>query len=243
MEESTRISVLVCEDDPVVGMQAVQWIERYFARGSYRVHTTYTQTADECLSAYMECRPDLAVIDILLGEQSGYDIAAAIRQRRGTTEIIFITAHTELMREAFAYKPLDFLCKPFSQKAMEAVLQRFVHEREQKRRTYRIVTREYALNVRCEEIICFESRAHTVLCRCATRREPIQFTAKLDTIEGQLRDTGFVRVHKSYLVNVSHIAALDRTRSCFTLHGGETVPVSRKYYRDAVEAYMAYFFE
>lgn len=236
------LSVIVCEDDQDVGMQAVRWIEAFFAQGVYRVRTALTQSVADCLNAYAQTGADLVVTDIMLGEQSGYDLAAAIRRRRDATEIIFITAYSELMREAFAFKPLDFLCKPFSRQNVDDVLRRFVLELAHKQRVYQIVTRECVLNLRCSEIVFFESRAHSILCYCVNRRDPVRFTGKLDTIEEQLQDAGFVRTHKSFLINIALVVSLDRPHSRFLLSGDAEAPISRRHYQTALEAYLDHFF-
>ena len=61
---------------------------------------------------------------------------------------------------------------------------------------------------------------------------------KLDHIEQQLSGYGFLRVHKSYLVNMKHIRKI--SNYTIALDIGEELPVPRLRYREVKEAYVAY---
>lgn len=56
---------------------------------------------------------------------------------------------------------------------------------------------------------------------------------KLDTVEERLQSESFLRVHKSSLVNIKQIRAMDRTNKCFTMSNGDTVYISKAYYKVA----------
>lgn len=55
---------------------------------------------------------------------------------------------------------------------------------------------------------------------------------KLDTVEEKLQGGSFIRVHKSALVNIKHIRSMDRTNKNFTMSNGDTVYISKAYYKD-----------
>ncbi len=60
---------------------------------------------------------------------------------------------------------------------------------------------------------------------------------KLDTVEENLRDDNFIRVHKSAVVNLRLIRSMDRTNKCFTMSNGDKVYISKAYYKAASESF------
>jgi DNA-binding response OmpR family regulator len=68
------------------------------------------------LSAFLEMKPDICVLDIMLPNQDGYSIAKSIRQQNSSVPIIFVTAktQTEDLLKGFEVGGNDYLRKPFS---------------------------------------------------------------------------------------------------------------------------------
>ena len=64
---------------------------------------------------------------------------------------------------------------------------------------------------------------------------------KLDTVEEKLQGGSFIRVHKSALVNIKHIRSMDRTNKNFTMSNGDTVYISKAYYKDVSVSVWLYY--
>lgn len=68
----------------------------------------------------------------------------------------------------------------------------------------------------------------------------IRLYQKLDDLEKSLHNGPFVRVHQSYLVNLSCVACLDKMEHTLYLLNGENIPVSKAYYTKTVDAVSEY---
>lgn len=183
--------------------------------------------------------PDLALVDLVLDRMDGFSLAECLRQKSILTEIAFVTSYDDRMHEAFSFKPLAYLVKPVSMRAMADLLERFL-------RYYRHAQKQYAVSIKGEtryiahaDIQYFESDAHRVLIH-TQEEQPAAFTARLDDVARELADMPYVRCHKSYLVNMESIAQISRTARCFVLKSGRKVPVSKALYTDAVNAFTQY---
>ena len=69
-----------------------------------------------------------------------------------------------------------------------------------------------------------------------TREERIEYTVPLSKLKEEFQKQGFCLSHFSYLVNLAHVARVER--DALTLDTGEAIPVSRRYYQDFMARYV-----
>ena len=175
-------------------------------------------------------KPDLLLLDLVLDNEDGFDIAERIRQLGIDTEIVFITNYPDKMGEAFIYRPIGFLAKPITQEALAPIIERFLFFYQQKNFTYMVSTRTTDLRIPIRYILYFESKSHKIRLFVSTQPDLIEYVGKLDDIERELSAFHFARNHKSFLVNTHVIAALDRRQMTILLKNGNTLPISRRCY-------------
>ncbi len=111
--ESTRI--LVVEDEPVV----IEVVERYLQREGYTVLTA--SDGETALKTYMESRPHLVVLDLMLPKLGGMEVCRRIREQSRTPVIMLTARGDEMDRIAgFETGADDYLAKPFSPRELVA---------------------------------------------------------------------------------------------------------------------------
>jgi PAS domain S-box-containing protein len=155
MEELTRRSVLVVEDERIVAKD----LQRTLQGLGYAVPET-TATADEAIRIVAERRPDIVLMDIRVkGGQDGIAAAEVIR-REFDVPIIYLTAYTdaETVARAKATTPHGYLVKPVKldelRTAIEIALYRARVEREQRARERWVTT---TLNAIADAVIATDS--------------------------------------------------------------------------------------
>lgn len=106
--------ILICDDDLVLAQSLKQHVKRFCDSNTLEAQLSLCHSAQECLQ-YLEHAPtpDLFLLDIYLQESGGFDLAQQIRQTCPQAEIAFVTAYAQHMSDAFAFKPLGFVVKPF----------------------------------------------------------------------------------------------------------------------------------
>ncbi|MFD1343079.1 response regulator transcription factor [Litorisediminicola beolgyonensis] len=106
----TRPRILIVDDDPEI----TSALSRGLALHGY--DTIATQRADTALDRLMEATPDAAIIDVMIGADSGIDLVRAIRGRGLTLPVVMLSALSEVEDRAAGLEAGadDYIVKPFS---------------------------------------------------------------------------------------------------------------------------------
>jgi two-component system LytT family response regulator len=202
--------------------------------------------ANSAHEAIKTLHPDLIFLDIAMPGKSGFDLLREIKDEK--FEVIFVTAHNEFMIEAFHFSALDYLLKPVDEDLLVEAVKRAKVRIVEKNGKKNIDTFLYnvqqkpAVNqmrlcipsikgfqvVELDEIVYAEASNNYSNFYFTDKR--IICTAKsLFEYEELLADSGFVRIHKSFLVNLLHVKEYIRGEGgSVILSNGQEVEVSRR---------------
>jgi two-component system LytT family response regulator len=179
-------------------------------------------TALDAQSALVEIRtaepPDLTFLDIDMPVLSGIEAARLIRNH---TNVIFTTSFREYGAEAFDNGVLDYLLKPFSYERFVEAVQKF---------------RKNVLSGAGEsEAAYFFVKAETKgkLIRVALENladEQLLTHSTLQEMANNLPAANFVRIHKSFVINLKHVKAIEARQ--VRMDNRMVVPIGRAYYED-----------
>ncbi len=190
--------------------------------------------------------PQLVFLDISLPDKSGFDLLQELG--KVNFEIIFVTAHNEYTLQAFHYSAIDYLMKPIDEDLLVDAV---------KRATKKITAPAVNSNVatllhNLQQIqapqdmkLCIHSTKgfqvvelkDILYCEASGNYTNFHFnsehrtcTAKpIHEYEELLADAGFVRIHKSYLINLLHVKEYIRGEGgAVILSNGTQVEVSRR---------------
>ncbi|MCH5203891.1 MAG: response regulator transcription factor [Oscillospiraceae bacterium] len=177
------------------------------------------------LKAHKKNAFDVVFLDIDMPEINGFDIAESINDREGAL-IVFVTTHDELVYSSIKFRPFRFIRKPYLESELPeslAAVNTEISKRNAGRKfPLRTKTGEIFLDVGNIEYI--EIYGHWL--RVAVFKDEFpECYGSLSTLEKQLAGFDFVRVHKSYLVNLKYIYAIEKTQ--IVLDDKTTIPLSR----------------
>jgi two-component system LytT family response regulator len=171
------------------------------------------------LSLAEKLKPDVIFLDVEMPEMNGIECAKKIIDINPKTIIIFATAHSEYMSDAFQLYAFDYLVKPFKMERVYQTLERIrtlnskTHIEEEPH--YKIIRSDkgpHKLLIRNKEGISFiDTRDITIIQR--EDRSTVIYTTDssyitsegLSEIEERLEKNEFMRTHKSYIINLSMI--------------------------------------
>lgn len=194
----------------------------------------------EALAQIATLQPDLLFLDMQMPGLSGLDVARALPAPAPL--LIFLTAHSEYAAEAFRVAAVDYLLKPVTPALLQISLQRarLAHAQRAKpdhalpaRLPFRADGSVHLLSP--ADITHIEAAGDYMLVHAGARRLLVRDT--LAALQQQLAAHGFVRAHRSSLVNVAHIAELnlrDADDLQLVLRDGTTLKLSRNH-RDTIE--------
>jgi len=193
----------------------------------------------EVLQLIEEFNPGLVLLDIQLkGGMDGIDLAHKIREQY-RIPFLFLTSHADqaTLNRAREVNPYGYLLKPFEEPAIHAAIEIALanFEKENQKKESAFNSSEMILNdslfvrhngmlikVGFSDILYLEADGN--YSNVITRDKRYVLRSILKNLEEKLNSHHFVRIHKSYLINLGQIEAID-TQSVYI--GGKEIPISR----------------
>lgn len=198
-------------------------------------------------------KPDLVFLDIQMPRLTGIEMVEVLTEK---PEIIFTTAYDQFALRAFELNAVDYLMKPFPKRRfLEAVnkaidkirsgkgnkkpANELLEKRpEQAAPVSRIVVRKAnSINIiPVDQIKFVEAQDDYVMIHHSTGKALKQQTMKF--YEDNLPKSDFIRIHRSYIVNVVEINRIEpygKDNHVAILHSGDKLPVSRSGYKQLKE--------
>ena len=225
--------VAICEDEKVFSDEHERICRAVLDRLNIEHRITLYENAAQLLRDFFEGhkRYDLLLIDIVMGEPNGVELARVIRGHDAAAAIIFITSNPGYAIEGYDVGALHYLLKPLDGGALE----RLIAADYQKRFEYQnFVFRsgKQSLNIPMKEIVCLETVGKRVA--VTLLNETLDCSGSLmELLKGRKQ---FIRCHKSFAVNVCNICELTRMDAIAV--NGKKIPVSRTYFKDVQRAFL-----
>jgi two-component system response regulator LytT len=220
----SKINILITEDESIVAKD----IQMSLKKLGYNV-VAICNNGDDAIRTAEEHRPDIILMDIMLkGEMSGIEAADQIRKRLNIP-IIFLTAYADesTLSKAKITEPYGYIIKPFKEIDLRTTIEMalYKHQREdevKKERDflYSIVENKDAkdiifvksnsrlVKVRTKDIYFVEALKDYVVINTSNARYTIHSTMK--DIERKLSPNEFIRVHRSFIVRIDKIVAIEQ---------------------------------
>ena len=200
----------------------------------------------EAVKAAAEHKPDLLFLDVQMPKLTGFDVLELIEREK--VGVIFVTAYDQYAMKAFEVHAVDYLLKPFSRERFEAALERAKHQKPKKD----LDAVELAASARptgeyAERIVVKDGTKVTLipvpkLDYAEALDDYVSLVSegkkhlKQQTISGlemALDPKLFVRIHRSYLVNLERVTRIEpygKDSKIAILNNGVRLPVSRTGY-------------
>ncbi len=236
-----NLKCIVVDDEPL----AVKMLEGFIARTPF---LTLSASFNDPVLALSEIRaqvPDLVFLDIQMPDLDGMELS---RMLPSQTRIIFTTAFKQYAFDSYEVSALDFLLKPIR-------YQKFLEAAEKAREWFTL--KEAAASstspsaekssiflkvdgvlqkVELSDIQYVESMKDYVMFHLASARQPLVTHLTMKAVEDMLPPERFMRIHRSFIIGLSHIASV--TPQADVKVGDALLHVSEGY-RTAFDQYLA----
>lgn len=175
-------------------------------------------------------RFDMILLDVLLGEANGVDVAAQLRKNGTSSTIVMITVSPDFAMQGYKVNAWRYLMKPVdTEELKDALLSDYQRSGRHHELVFRVGTA--VRRVQAEDIYYIETNGRGVAVHL--QNEVFDAPQGISEIEKSLPAGPLVRCHKSYIVNVEYIDNIKRYEA--TVRIRNHVPVGKAYY-DAVKA-------
>ncbi len=244
----SKNNILVVEDESIVSKDIQQSLKKL----GYNISGA-ASTGLKAIEIANEMKPDLVLMDIMLkGDMSGIETAEKIKETLNIP-VIYLTAYADenTLSRAKVTEPYGYIIKPFKEIDLHTSIEMalYKHSKEQeivKERDflYSLVDGKDAgsdenvifvksnsrlVKVKAQEILFVEALKDYVVINLSDVKYTIHSTMK--DIEKKLPNNDFIRVHRSYIVRLDKISAIEQTN--IVMEGGKKlIPIGGSYKDD-----------
>jgi len=221
--------VLIVEDEPPIAEYIEAGVRSILGSAFRSVHVSLSL---EDASAYLSRNViDLCLLDLNLSGEDGFDLLKEALSRPFLT--VVISAYTDRALEAFEYGVVDFLPKPFPLDRLRRTLEKILSRTPRPGRARYLVARKQNRNflLPVDEILFLKAVRYLVEAHKSDGRVEL-LEKPLSALEWILPDH-FVRIHRSWMVNLDHVASFEhagRSEYLVRMKDGTVLPLSRSRY-------------
>jgi two-component system LytT family response regulator len=171
-------------------------------------------------------------VDINLPDLSGMDF---VKSLKNAPKVVFTTAYREYAVDGFRVDALDYLVKPIGYPDFLQAANRAAETITKKEDEFLLVKSEYKIiRINLADILYIEGMREYVRIHLAGGARPVMTLLSMKSIEQRLPSTKFMRIHRSYIVNLARITTIERNRIVFDK---EYIPVGDQY-KDAFQKFV-----
>lgn len=242
----SKNNILVVEDESIVSKDIQQSLKKL----GYNI-VGAASTGEKAIEIANETKPDLVLMDIMLkGDMSGIETAEKIKETL-SIPVIYLTAYADenTLAKAKVTGPYGYIIKPFKEidlhtsiemalykhgKEQEIVKERdflysLVENKEGDDSVIFVKSNSRLIKVKSIDILFVEALKDYVVINLGDVRYTIHSTMK--DIEKKLPSHDFIRVHRSYIVRLDKINAIEQTN--IVMEGGKKlIPIGGSYKDD-----------
>jgi DNA-binding LytR/AlgR family response regulator len=232
-----KIKCLAIDDEPL----ALQQIESYIEKTPFLESVALCQSAYEAMDYLANNAVDLMFVDINMPDLNGMDFVKSLSVK---PQVIFTTAYGEYAVEGFQVDAMDYILKPISYalflKAVTKAKTWFELNQKpvdtlQTSPEFLFVKSEYKLiRIALADIKYIES-ANEYIQIHLTNDTPVTTLIRLKAMEEQLPKERFMRVHRSFIVNLEQVKVIERNRIIFDQK--VYIPIGEQY-KDAFQNFV-----
>ncbi|MBB5369024.1 two-component system LytT family response regulator [Janthinobacterium sp. K2Li3] len=236
-----KMRVAIVDDE----MLARGLLREYLARHDDIEIVAECANGFEAVKAITELEPELVFLDIQMPRLDGFEVAELVGAK---TRFIFVTAYDQYALKAFECHALDYLLKPYSEQRFEQAL---AHARTHRTPVASVAAAARQAAVRdapLDRVLIRDgAKVHVIASAriayieaqddyVSIRSEGKSYlkSQRLSELESQLDPAKFLRVHRSYLLNIdgiSRIEALTKDSHVAILRDETRIPVSKAGYQ------------
>lgn len=234
-----KIKVAICDDSREDREYITGLLNRWASETNRCLVIQSFLSAEQFLFQYEDEKDfQILLLDIEMGKMNGVELARKIRELNRDIQIVFTTGYPDFIAEGYEVDALHYLMKPISEEKLVKVMEKAAANLRKAEKYILLQDNGEVLKVAADAIIYIEVFSHS--CVIHTKEGNVETRTAISKMENEL-GTGFVRAHRSYLVNLEHIRKIGKAE--IELENGETVPLARRKYVEVNLAFVSFYGE
>ncbi len=234
------LKIVICDDDIHELTRISKCIGKYREERKFALKYQAFSNAFDLLESIRGGRYDILLLDILMPGINGIQVAREIRGIDNEIKIIFLTSTPEFAVDSYAVGAYYYLIKPGTEEKLFPILDKLFLDAQRTEDTVNVRSASGLMRIPLNRLEFFEVMGKKLLFHL-TDGSIKETAGPLSEYEAQLvYSKDFVKVHRSYIVNLGCIQELRTTG--LTTYSGLNIPISRLLYGQVKQAYMEHLF-
>lgn len=232
------LKIAVCDDEKFYREKISAILKKYLSYHQLDGAIDIFCSGEEFLSQRGNAvKYDAVFMDINMEQTDGIETAMRIREFQSNTYIVFVTAFIKYVLDGYKVNAIRYIMKDTLDTAIPECMDAILKKMQLHQISFSFMEGERKLYT--DNLLYVESKKHkSVFYYQEEQLKKYQIYEKLDDIEKALKDFGFLRVHKSYLVNMRHIRKI--SNYIVELSTGEELPIPRIRYQKVKQEFVEY---
>lgn len=235
--ECLNMNIAIVEDEAAHGSLLKQYISKWAKAENKSVHVFIYENAQSFLFNLEDMDFDAVFADIQMPGMSGMEMIWKLRESDGEIPVVITSGLTEYLEEGYEVKALHYLIKPISEEKVFECMGRVCSHRIN-REMFVMRTQDGVVRADLKEINYCEADGHYTKL-LMTDKSITRVIKSISEMERELPCETFARCHRSYLCNLENVKQITQDRVIFD--NGESVPVSRRMYRDFNRRFIQFY--
>ncbi len=232
------MNIAICDNNVTTLVHLGSLLTTYSKQCNQPLRYYSFENGDDLLASMKIRHYDVLLLAILMPGFRGIEIAREIRQFDSLLKIIFLSTTSQYALDSYTVGAYNYLIKPASSETLFPILDTIFTNMVPSNRSFLINTKSSILRLDYKQITYVEvlhQKVYFHLSNGAT----YYVSGTLSRFEPDfLKQPDFIKVHRSYLVNMEYIQELGK--SSLTTYRGATIPVSRRSLTAVTDAYRNY---
>lgn len=227
------LNILICDDDANTAERIRSVVEQALTEANEFAKLCIFSDVKKITDAELSgCDIALLDIDFENSSSNGMDLARRLRRLRNDAVIVFVTNYIEYAPEGYEVQALRYVLKRDLQVDLKRVV--LLAVQNSKKEMLSIQVNGENVNIPLDRLLYLEVQQHYVT--AVTEEQRYSFLSTLTELEERLAAHGFLRIHKSFLVNMKYLKKFQCREA--VLENGMVIRVSEKSYAENKAKYL-----
>lgn len=233
------LRIAVCDDSPAF-LQQVQFMIEHWDDRPLNIVTELFEDGDALISAHSKRPFDIILLDVIMPLLNGIDTAKELREKDKNVKIVFLTSSAEFAVDSYTVKASNYLLKPVPPHKLFSCLRELIELIESSAKSITVKSINASHRIVLSDIEYVEAQGKHIVFHMIENKA-IHSLEPLYLYEDTLGiDDGFVKCHRSYIVNIHYIDSYSHTE--ITTRSGSRIPISRSCQKEFEALYFRIVF-
>lgn len=226
------LKIAVCDDDIVVAYA----VKRLIKEISNDNEVYIFDSGNEFLKS--DEKWNVVFLDIEMSGIDGFETAERLLKKQSECIFSFVTTHAELAVDGYDYQPFRYILKNAPPPVLRRKIRETIDEYIRRNKTIEVSFKGVTKTININDIRFIEIVGHNL--QISTNKDVIVCGKTINEIEKELKNYGFIRCHRSYIVALKEIEEFKAKE--MKLKNGMRIPIGRLYKTNTEKEYKNYKF-